>query len=74
MTNKVIPIFYACDDAFVKYTIVSISSMMKNASKDYKYHIYILHTEISDEMAELEKKIEERLSKVKDSLSSNKEQ
>lgn len=52
MTNKVIPIFYACDDAFVKYTIVSISSMMKNASKDYKYHIYILHTEISDEMKE----------------------
>ena len=52
MTNKVIPIFYACDDAFVKYTIVSISSMIKNASKDHKYHIYILHTEISDEMKE----------------------
>ena len=52
MTNKVIPIFYACDDAFVKYTIVSISSMIKNASKDYKYHIHILHTEISDEMKE----------------------
>lgn len=50
MENKVIPIFYACDDAFVKYTIVSLSSMIKNASKDYKYKVYVLHTEISDEM------------------------
>ena len=50
MKNKIVPIFYACDDAFVKYTIVSLSSMIKNASKDYKYKVYILHTEISDEM------------------------
>ncbi len=50
MSKKVIPIFYACDDNFVKYTIVSIYSMMKNASKDYNYHIYILHTDISEEM------------------------
>ncbi len=50
MTDKRIPIFYACDDAFVKYTIVSISSMIKNASKDYKYHIHVLYTDISDEM------------------------
>ena len=47
---KEIPIFYACDDAFAKYTIVSLSSMIKNASKDYIYKIYILHTDISKEM------------------------
>ena len=50
MNNKQIPIFYACDDAFVKYTIVSLSSMMKNASKEYKYKVYVLHTDISEEM------------------------
>ena len=50
MNTKTIPIFYACDDNFVKYTIVSISSMIKNASTDHRYRIYILHTEISDEM------------------------
>ena len=50
MSNKVIPIFYACDDAFVKYTVVSLSSMIKNASRDRKYHVYILHTEISEDM------------------------
>ncbi|MBO5338742.1 MAG: glycosyltransferase family 8 protein [Clostridia bacterium] len=50
MITKEIPIFYACDDAFVKYTIVSLSSMIKNASKDYKYHVYVLYTDISKEM------------------------
>ncbi len=50
MNRKIIPIFYACDDNFIKYTIVSLSSMMKNASTEYDYRVYILHTEISDEM------------------------
>jgi lipopolysaccharide biosynthesis glycosyltransferase len=47
---KEIPIFYACDDAFAKYTIVSLASMIKNASKEYTYKIYVLHTNISKEM------------------------
>lgn len=47
---KEIPIFYACDDAFVKYTIVSLASMIKNASKEYTYKIYVLHTDISKDM------------------------
>lgn len=50
MNKQIIPIFYACDENFVKYTIVSMTSMIKNASKDYNYHIYILHTDISKEM------------------------
>ncbi len=50
MTDRTIPIFYACDDAFVKYTIVSLYSMMQNASKDYHYRVYVLHTNISEEM------------------------
>ena len=49
MTNPRIPIFYACDDSFVKYTVVSLYSMIKNASKEYKYHVYILHTDIAEE-------------------------
>ena len=50
MTNRIIPIFYACDDAFVKYTIVSLHSMIKNASKEYNYKIYVLNTNISEDM------------------------
>lgn len=48
LKNKTIPIFYACDDGFVKYTAVSIRSIIDNASREYKYHIYILNTGISE--------------------------
>ena len=53
MKEQLIPIFYACDDAFVKFTIVSMHSLIKNASKDHHYVIHILHTEISDEMKDV---------------------
>ena len=46
----VIPIFYACDDAFIKYTVVSLTSMIQNASKLYRYHVHVLHTQVSSEM------------------------
>lgn len=52
MGRPIIPIFYACDDNFVKYTIVSLRSMIDNASKDYDYKIYVLHTKITDKMKE----------------------
>ena len=47
-----IPVFYACDDAFVKYTIVSLHSMIRNASPGYRYRVYVLHTGITDAMQE----------------------
>ena len=50
MAKPIIPIFYACDDNFVKYTIVSLHSMMRHASSDFSYHVYILHTGISEPM------------------------
>lgn len=50
--NNIIPIFYACDDAFVKYTIVSIKSLIENVSKNYEYKIYVLNAGISEEMKE----------------------
>ena len=46
--NK-IHIFYACDDNFVKFTMVSFFSMRKNASRDKKYHVHVLHTNITTE-------------------------
>lgn len=50
MNRPIIPIFYACDDNFVKYTIVSLHSMICNASKEYDYKIYVLNTNISEKM------------------------
>lgn len=48
--KKIIPIFYACDDNFVKYTIISAKSLIENASKDYFYKIRVLNTNVSEEM------------------------
>lgn len=31
--KKIIPIFYACDDNFVKYTIISAKSLIEKAQK-----------------------------------------
>ncbi len=44
-----IPIFYACDEGFIKYAAVSLHSMIVNASPDYHYSVYVLHTGISAE-------------------------
>ncbi len=46
--EKIIPIFYACDENFVKYTYVSIRSLIDNSSKEYSYKIYILNSNICD--------------------------
>ncbi len=50
MNKPIIPVFFAVDDNFAKYTIVTLHSMMKNASRDYDYKVRILSTTISDDM------------------------
>ena len=49
MISSHIPIFYACDDSFAKYMVVSLYSLIKNASREYRYRVHILHTNISEE-------------------------
>lgn len=51
--KKRIPIFYACDDNFVKYTAVSLRSIMDNASKEESYAVHVLCTNISKEMKQV---------------------
>ncbi len=53
MPNKEIPIFYACDNNFIKYTVVSLYSMKQNAAPDRKYHVYVLHTNATKEMEDM---------------------
>lgn len=49
--KKVIPIFYACDDAFIKFTAVSIKSLLENANQNEYYKIYILNDGVSEDAA-----------------------
>lgn len=48
-SDDVIQIFYACDAPFLKYTTVSLRSMMDNSEQSKHYHVHILHTSISRE-------------------------
>lgn len=43
-TNEIIPIFFSTDDNYVQFLDVAIRSLIKNASKDYKYKIIVLNT------------------------------
>ncbi len=49
MKNPIIPVFYACDERFLKYCAVSLRSLMKNASPKHTYRVYILHTDIFEQ-------------------------
>lgn len=62
--NNTVSVFYACDDNFVKYTIVSLSSMIANASRDKNYEVHVLHTGISDEMMKKTKALENECFKI----------
>ncbi|MCM1056328.1 MAG: glycosyltransferase family 8 protein [Firmicutes bacterium] len=46
--NNVIPIFYACDDIFAKFAIVSARSLIENADPDRSLRIHFLNAGISD--------------------------
>lgn len=62
--SNIIPIFYACDDNYVKYAMVSMKSLILNASKEYQYQIFILHTGISEETKQKAKHLEESNVKI----------
>lgn len=41
MENRnIIPVFYACDNDYIKYGIVSIQSLIDNSSDENQYNIY----------------------------------
>lgn len=56
--GNLVPIFYACDDNFVKFTIVSMRSLIDNANSKRQYQLYVLNTGISDAMINKTKALE----------------
>lgn len=49
MNNKrIIPIFYACDDDFIKYAAVSLRSIIANASPSDYYDVHFLVTAVTE--------------------------
>ena len=58
MTDKDIPIFFTTDDRYVPFLDVAVSSLIQNASKDYRYRIIVLNTGILQENIDLVKRNE----------------
>lgn len=47
--NKEIPIFFSTDDNYIPYLDVAISSLIANASRNFKYRIIVLNTGLKEE-------------------------
>ncbi len=60
MQKHTIPIFYALDERFLKYGIVSLYSLRENAVSGNTYKIYFLHTDVTDESRAKVKNLLER--------------
>ena len=58
MYKQEIPIFFAIDDGYIPFLSVAIKSLIKNSSKENKYSIRILYTNVSKENQEIIKKYE----------------
>lgn len=58
MTDKEIPIFFTTDDHYIPYLDVTISSLIQNASKEYRYRLIVLNTGIRQENIDLIKRNE----------------
>lgn len=54
----IIPVFYACDETYLKYALVSIYSLIQNADSEYKLNIHVLNTGISAGAQIIMKKLE----------------
>ena len=49
--KQTVPVFFATDDNYLPFLTVTLSSMKKNASKQYAYRVYILFSGLSGEDA-----------------------
>lgn len=47
--NKIIPIFFAVDDKYIPFLAVALKSLIENSSKENKYLIKVLYTNVSEE-------------------------
>ena len=58
INSKEIPIFFATDDNYIPCLYVAISSLIENASKDYKYVINVLNTGLKQENKDIVRGLE----------------
>ena len=42
--KKVIPLFFAVDDNYAKFLVITLESIFEKSSKYYKYDVFVLNT------------------------------
>lgn len=62
--EKEIPIFFSTDDNYIPYLDIAISSLIENASKNYKYRLVILNTGLNQEGIDKIKRNENDIFKI----------
>lgn len=65
MYKATIPIFLAPNNDYAPHAGITITSLMENASRDYYYQIYVLHTDLSRENISLFESMEYENATVK---------
>ncbi|MFQ6724009.1 MAG: glycosyltransferase, partial [Clostridia bacterium] len=53
-----VPVFFATDDNYVPYLVVSIRSLIDNASTNNSYMVYVLNTGLTTENKQVLKSME----------------
>lgn len=56
--RKIVPVFLAADDKYVKFMVVTIRSIIAHTSPKHQYKLYVLHTDISAENQAMVKRLE----------------
>lgn len=56
--KRTVPVFFAADDKYVKFMMVTMKSIIDNMSSNRYYKLHVLHTDISEENQALVKKLE----------------
>lgn len=56
--RRTVPVFFAADDKYVKFMLVTVQSIIDNMNPSRYYKLHILHTDISLENQRLVKKLE----------------
>ena len=56
--HRIIPIFLAADDKYVKYMMVTMKSIIENTDMKHEYRLYVLHMDITLENQIRVKKLE----------------
>lgn len=62
--NKAIPVFLAADDQYVKFMVVTIKSVIENASPQNQYRLFVLHTDIAEENQKMVLRMEKQNIKI----------